>query len=148
MPRGSSVGSASPSASSTTGGSVTAGPMSPTVGFPRDFWLDDWEKQAILDFHLQDPLEGYRRLTFRMLHRNLVASAPPASGGCSIRLAGWRVGSGGLRPRVPVSSSRFSPTSTGTSMFRISTFWARSTTCAVCSTVTAAPSSIGRSASR
>ena len=28
---------------------------------PRDFWLEDWEKQAIIGFHLKNPLEGYRR---------------------------------------------------------------------------------------
>jgi len=33
---------------------------------PRDFWLEDWEKQAIIGFHLKNPLEGYRRLTFMM----------------------------------------------------------------------------------
>lgn len=43
---------------------------------PRDFWLEDWEKQAILDFHLQYPIEGYRRLTFMMLDRNIVAVSP------------------------------------------------------------------------
>jgi len=43
---------------------------------PRDFWLEDWEKQAILDFHLDYPLEGYRRLTFMMLDRNIVAVSP------------------------------------------------------------------------
>jgi transposase InsO family protein len=43
---------------------------------PRDFWLEDGEKQAILDFHLLYPLEGYRRLTFRMLDRNIVAVSP------------------------------------------------------------------------
>jgi putative transposase len=43
---------------------------------PRDFWLEDWEKQAILDFHLQYPLEGYRRLTFMMLDRSIVAVSP------------------------------------------------------------------------
>lgn len=25
---------------------------------PRDFWLEEWEKQAILDFHRQHPREG------------------------------------------------------------------------------------------
>lgn len=25
---------------------------------PRDFWLEDWEKQAIIAFHLKNPLEG------------------------------------------------------------------------------------------
>jgi len=34
---------------------------------PRDFWLEVWEKRAILDFHRRYPLEGYRRLTFMML---------------------------------------------------------------------------------
>jgi len=43
---------------------------------PRDFWLEDWEKQAILDFHFQYPIEGYRRLTFMMLDRNIVAVSP------------------------------------------------------------------------
>jgi len=43
---------------------------------PRDIWLEDWEKQAILDFHRQYPLEGYRRLTFMMLDRSIVAVSP------------------------------------------------------------------------
>ena len=43
---------------------------------PRDFWLEDWEKQAIIDFHLKNPLEGYRRLTFMMLDADIVAVSP------------------------------------------------------------------------
>jgi putative transposase len=43
---------------------------------PRDFWLDDWEKQAIIRFCLEHPLEGYRRLTFMMLDRDIVAVSP------------------------------------------------------------------------
>ena len=43
---------------------------------PRDFWLQDWEKQAIVNFHLQNPLEGYRRLAFMMLDRDIVAVSP------------------------------------------------------------------------
>jgi putative transposase len=43
---------------------------------PRDHWLEDWERQAILDFHEQYPLEGYRRLTFMMLDQNVVAVSP------------------------------------------------------------------------
>ena len=43
---------------------------------PRDFWLEDWEKQAILDFQAQHPLEGYRRLTFMMLDADIVAVSP------------------------------------------------------------------------
>ena len=43
---------------------------------PRDFWLERWEKEAIIGFHLQNPLEGYRRLTFMMLDANVVAVSP------------------------------------------------------------------------
>lgn len=43
---------------------------------PRDFWLEDWEKKAIVDLHLKDPLEGYRRLTFMMLDQDVVAVSP------------------------------------------------------------------------
>jgi transposase InsO family protein len=43
---------------------------------PRDFWLQDWEKQAIVNFHLKNPLEGYRRLTFMMLDGDVVAVSP------------------------------------------------------------------------
>ncbi len=28
---------------------------------PRERWLEQWEKQAILDFHREHPLDGYRR---------------------------------------------------------------------------------------
>ncbi|GAC1627094.1 MAG: hypothetical protein NVS9B13_23910 [Candidatus Acidiferrum sp.] len=30
---------------------------------PRDFWLADWENQAIIGFHLMNPLEGSWWLT-------------------------------------------------------------------------------------
>jgi transposase InsO family protein len=43
---------------------------------PRDFWLEDWEKQAIIAFHLDHPLEGYRRLAFMMLDGDVVAVSP------------------------------------------------------------------------
>ena len=43
---------------------------------PRDWWLEDWEKQAILDYHDQHPLDGYRRLTFMMLDDDIVAVSP------------------------------------------------------------------------
>ena len=43
---------------------------------PRDFWLEEWEKQAIINFHLKNPLEGYRRLTFMMLDADIVAVSP------------------------------------------------------------------------
>ena len=43
---------------------------------PRDWWLEDWEKQAIIRFSFEYPLEGYRRLTFMMLDRDVVAVSP------------------------------------------------------------------------
>lgn len=43
---------------------------------PRDWWLDDWEKQAIIRFSFEYPLEGYRRLAFMMLDRGVVAVSP------------------------------------------------------------------------
>jgi putative transposase len=43
---------------------------------PRDHWLTEPEKQAILDFHDRFPLEGYRRLTFMMLDADIVACSP------------------------------------------------------------------------
>jgi putative transposase len=45
---------------------------------PRDHWLDEAEKTAIVAFHEQHPLEGYRRLAFMMLDADVVA-APPSS---------------------------------------------------------------------
>jgi hypothetical protein len=46
---------------------------------PRDWWVEDWEKQAILDFHERNPLEGYRRLTFMMLDDDIVAVSPSST---------------------------------------------------------------------
>ena len=43
---------------------------------PRDHWLEEIEKKAILDFHDRHPLEGYRRLIFMMLDANVVAASP------------------------------------------------------------------------
>jgi transposase InsO family protein len=43
---------------------------------PRDHWIEDWERQAIIDFHDRFPLEGYRRLTFMMLDLDVVAVSP------------------------------------------------------------------------
>ena len=43
---------------------------------PRDFWLQDSEKQAILDFQELYPLEGYRRLTYMMIDNDIVAVSP------------------------------------------------------------------------
>lgn len=43
---------------------------------PRDHWIEPEERQRIIDFALAYPLEGYRRLTFMMLDRDLVAVSP------------------------------------------------------------------------
>lgn len=43
---------------------------------PRDFWLTAEERQAIMDYYQQHPLEGYRRLTYMMMDDDLVAASP------------------------------------------------------------------------
>jgi len=43
---------------------------------PRDFWLEPWEKQAILDFQKGNPNDGYRRLAFMMIDQGVVAVSP------------------------------------------------------------------------
>lgn len=43
---------------------------------PRDHWIEDWERDAIIEFHGMYPLEGYRRLAFMMLDKTNVAVSP------------------------------------------------------------------------
>jgi putative transposase len=43
---------------------------------PRDWWLEEWEKEAIVDYHDRHPREGYRQLTFMMLDEDVVAVSP------------------------------------------------------------------------
>lgn len=43
---------------------------------PRDFWLEDWEKEAIIDYKKQHSDQGYRRLTYMMLDEDVVAVSP------------------------------------------------------------------------
>jgi len=66
---------------------------------PRDFWLEAWEKRAIIEFHDRYPLEGYRRLTFMMLDADVVAVSPSSV---------WRVlhGAGRLGRRQGKPSSK------------------------------------------
>lgn len=58
---------------------------------PRDHWLDAWEREAILAFHAEHPLEGYRRLTYMMMDADVVAVSPAtvyrvlAGAGCFAR---------------------------------------------------------------
>ena len=43
---------------------------------PRDHWLETHEKAAIVAYHHDHPLEGYRRLTYMMMDENVVAASP------------------------------------------------------------------------
>jgi transposase-like protein len=43
---------------------------------PRDHWLLDEEKAAILAFHDRFPLEAYRRLAFMMIDQDVAAASP------------------------------------------------------------------------
>lgn len=43
---------------------------------PRDHWIEEWERQAIIDYFDAHPLEGYRRLAFMMLDAEVVAVSP------------------------------------------------------------------------
>jgi transposase InsO family protein len=49
---------------------------------PRDFWLEEWEREAMIKFCVDNPLDGYRRLTYMMLDGNIVAVSPATT---------WRV---------------------------------------------------------
>jgi transposase InsO family protein len=63
---------------------------------PRDWWLDDWEKQAIVRFSFEYPLEGYRRLAFMMLDRDVVAASP--SSVYRVLKAAGRIGRSASKP--------------------------------------------------
>ena len=43
---------------------------------PRDFWLELWEKNAIVKFYQDHPMEGYRRATYMMMDADIVAVSP------------------------------------------------------------------------
>lgn len=43
---------------------------------PRDHWLMDWERGRIIAFFTEHPLDGYRRIAFMMLDRDIVAVSP------------------------------------------------------------------------
>ena len=43
---------------------------------PRDYWLEDWEKQNIIDFYGKHTKDGYRRVTYMMMDENIVAVSP------------------------------------------------------------------------
>lgn len=43
---------------------------------PRDHWLEAWEREAIVRYYVEHPLEGYRRLAFMLLDEGTVAVSP------------------------------------------------------------------------
>ena len=43
---------------------------------PRDNWLEGWEKEKIINFFKNHFTEGYRRCSYMMLDRNIVAVSP------------------------------------------------------------------------
>lgn len=43
---------------------------------PRDFWLTEAERQTIIAYWNDHPLEGYRRLTYMMMDADMVAVSP------------------------------------------------------------------------
>ena len=76
---------------------------------PRDHWITDEERQKILAFFDDNPLEGYRRLAFMMIDRDVVYVSPAtvyrvlAQGG---RLDRWnkrpsKKGTGFVQPLAP-----------------------------------------------
>jgi len=88
-------------------------------------------EEAIIEFHLKNPLEGYRRLTFMMLDADVVAVSP-ASVLARVE-AGWIVIA--LEETTVTQGGRFRPNhcsriSTGISTFPTSTCAAPSITCA------------------
>jgi putative transposase len=68
---------------------------------PRDWWLEEWEKQAIVDYYDRHPLNGYRRLAFMMLDDDVVAVSPTSA---------YRV----LKQAGRLDRRRFSPSKKGT----------------------------------
>lgn len=43
---------------------------------PRRFWLEPWERRAIIDFAQDRPGDGYRRLAWMMVDADVVAASP------------------------------------------------------------------------
>jgi transposase InsO family protein len=76
---------------------------------PRDHWLEDWEKEAIVQFYGEHPDEGYRRLTYMMMDADLVAASPASvyrvlkAAGCLARFRGKpsKKGTGFHQPLAP-----------------------------------------------
>ncbi len=76
---------------------------------PRDHWLEPLEKQAIISYAVNHPLEGYRSLTFLMMDTD-VAAVAPATTYRVLKKAGlighakgqpWKKGTGFIQPLPP-----------------------------------------------
>jgi putative transposase len=104
---------------------------------PRDWWLLDWEKQAIIDYHNQYPLEGYRRLTFMVLNAHVVAVSP--SSVYRVLRNAWWIQRHNMknRSRARGSISPLNRTSTGMSILPTSTSVGHSSSSAAYSTAAA-----------
>jgi len=46
---------------------------------PCDYWLEPWEKQAIIDYQHEHPDDGYRRLTYMMMDEDMTAVSPSST---------------------------------------------------------------------
>ena len=81
---------------------------------PRDHWLQDDEKLAIIAFHDRNPMEGYRRLAFMMLDEHVAAVSPSSVYRLLVdagRMARWNIapskkGTGFEQPLRPGPSRR------------------------------------------
>jgi putative transposase len=43
---------------------------------PRDYWLEDWERRAIIKYYKDHRQDGYRRVCYMMLDDDIVAVSP------------------------------------------------------------------------
>ena len=76
---------------------------------PRDHWLTEAEKSAIIAYHSENPLAGYRRLTYMMVDADVVAASPASvyrvlrDAGCLSRWNGKssKKGKGFTQPLAP-----------------------------------------------
>ncbi len=51
-------------------------PNAHNASLPREHWIERWEKEAIIAYYFQHPLEGHRRLCYLMLDENIIAVSP------------------------------------------------------------------------
>ena len=76
---------------------------------PRGLWAEEWERDAIQRYSIQNPMEGYRRRTYMMMDENILAVSPSTT--CRVlKQAGlldrrewkpWKKGTGFIQPPRP-----------------------------------------------